>query len=138
MRLLKKVKNLLKTYQLFFFVLIALSFLTACGDAILGEGLEDSPTVVIIEATFVPGSLSVSPGDVVYFFNEDSSAHRILSESMSDAFDDTGDFDSGDIQPDGVSFIEIPEDAAIGTTFYFYCSYRENTLTTPNGILVVE
>jgi plastocyanin len=119
-------------------ILLALFSLTACGDATLEEDLADSPTVVIIESTFQPESLSVSPGDVVYFFNEDSSAHRILSESTSNAFDDTGDFDSGDIQPNDVSLIEIPEEASVGTTFYFYCSYREDTMATPNGTLVVE
>lgn len=128
----------LKFSRKIIFIFIALSFLTACGDSTLGEDLEDSPAVVILEGTFLPESLSVSPGDVVYFFNEDSTAHRILSESTSDAFDDTGDFDSGDILPDDVSFIEIPEDVAVGTTFTFYCSYLEDAMATPNGILVVE
>lgn len=117
---------------------MVLSFLTACGDATSGEDLTESPTIVIINTSFVPESLSVSPGDVVYFFNEDFYAHRILSESASDTFDDLGDFDSGDIQPGDVSVIEIPDDAAVGTTFYFYCSYLEEIMTTPNGILIVE
>lgn len=123
----------------FSLIFVALLFFISCGDSELeGESVEDSPSVIIIGNSFIPESLSVSPGDTVYFFNEDSNNHRILNESTSDVFDDTGVFDSGDIQPDDVSFIEIPEDAVVGTTFYFYCSYLEDSMTTPNGVLTVE
>ncbi len=122
-------------------IIIALFFLfslISCGHAATEISEEDPYTVLIYNHMFVPTTLTVAPGETVFFYNQDSMAHRILSASGEDLFDDSGLFDST-IIPDGdVYFITIPDTALDGEVFYFYDDYLQDEMITPNGIITIS
>lgn len=122
------------------FVVFLLSFLamTSCGNHESVITNPDDKIIFILDGAFVPDSVDVAPGDEVFFLNEDSVAHQILSQSAENQFDNTGAFDSFIIVPNQVGVIVIPEDAAPGTTFFFYDDILSDQMVTPNGSLVVE
>ena len=121
-----------------FYILLAIAALTFhCGDA-ESENVDDGQTIIIDTMTFIPDELTASAGEVITVINDDDETHTITSESSEDAFDDSGDFDSGILTSGNVSSIVIPEDAVAGDTFFFYCDIHEDAMTTPNGIITIE
>lgn len=128
----------MKTFTniILFFVLL---FTVACGEEdIAASADESSTTIVILNQTFVPSEITASAGEIIYFYNDDSTPHHILSESAPDLFDDTGTFDSGIIDEGDTRSITIPDTAVSGEEFYFYCDFTNNVMTTPNGTITVE
>lgn len=118
--------------------LVCFTCLVACGDR---ESLITNPEdkiVFILDGAFVPESVSVLPGDEVFFLNEDIVPHQIVSQSAENQFDNSGAFDSLIIPPNQVGLIVIPDDAVSGTTLFFYDEILLDQMVTPNGSLVVE
>lgn len=117
----------------------ALLFTVACGEEdIAASASENITTVIIVDQTFVPAEITATAGEIIYFYNDDSTPHHILSESAPDLFDNTGTFDSGIIDEGDTRFITIPDTAVSGEEFYFYCDLTNNVMTTPSGTIVVE
>ncbi len=99
----------------------------------------DNSSIVIIENfSFLPEELTVEAGETVFFVNEDGAPHQILSQSDADLFDDTGEFSSEMIAAGETGFVVVPETAATGDVFYYYCDVLQDGMATPNGSLLVE
>lgn len=108
-----------------------------CGEEAINPSTDDAYTVQIIDYTFVPDSLEVRAGDLVFFQNFDVMPHLILSQSLPDLFDDTGAFSSSFIDINEVGFIVVPEDALAGALYYFYSDVLQDAMVTPTGTLTV-
>lgn len=119
------------------FLLIALGSFS-CGKENLLTTVPNEQIILIKDYQFTPLTLTVEPGDVIFFRNDDDVPHRILSQSAENIFDDTGEFDSLIIPRGVVGQIEIPSDAVSGSSFYFYDEILEDQMFTPSGILTVE
>lgn len=130
------VRNFLLFSLIFFFLTAELS--DCNGDDFDGGALADAVAVQITSNTFVDDDIAAEPGQIVTFYNLDSIVHHILSESAEDAFDDSGDFDSGPIAAGSFGFINVPEDAQIGDTFFFYDGILTDAMATPNGVITVR
>lgn len=98
---------------------------------------DDAHTIQIIDYAFVPVSLDVRAGDLVFFQNFDVAPHLILSQSLPDLFDDTGVFSSTFIDINEVGYIVVPEDALPGTLYYYYSDVLKDAMVTPTGTLTV-
>lgn len=94
--------------------------------------------VVIQNFTFEPTEITASAGDTIVFTNFDDVPHLILSQSAEDSFDDTEEFDDSLLIVDGSNSITIPDDAAVGDVFYFYCGYLEEVMATPTGTITIK
>lgn len=124
------------SHIVFYFGLL---FTLACGEEdITASASENITTVVIVAQTFVPAEITAAAGKIIYFYNNDSTPHHILSESAPDLFDDTEALDSGIIDEGDTRFITVPDTAIAGDMFYFYCDFTNNVMTTPNGTITVE
>lgn len=109
----------------------------SCGEEVITPDVS-AHIVHIIEGSFSPNTLTVASGDTVFFDNQEGESHQILSESSPGSFDATGDFDTGLILPGYQSLISIPEDAASGTVYYYYCGIFTDEMLTPDGEIHVE
>lgn len=118
--------------------IILLVSVSACGDRESLITNPDDKIIFILDGAFVPDSVTVAPGDDVFFLNEDGIPHQIVSQSAENQFDNSGAFDSFVIPPNQIGLIVIPEDAISGTTFFFYDEILLDQMVTPNGSLVVE
>lgn len=112
--------------------------LLSCGNETTTTALSDGEIVFIYSSEFVPNPVQADAGQTIFFINEDSTAHQIVSQSAEDAFDDSGDFDSG-IIPTGVTgSITVPSTATSGDVFYFYDAILEDQFQSANGSIEVN
>lgn len=127
-------------YCVAFLFSVLLIHFTACADTTdsLLSDTGGSVTIFIADHEFIPSSLTVSAGDTIFFDNQDDTTHRILSESATGVFDDTGVFDTGYININGFGSLTIPDTAVSGDTFYFYSDILQDAMSTPDGTFVVE
>lgn len=129
--------NISKHLSILIILTLAVTF-SQCGDRKAAITNPDDQIILIIDNTFVPNSLTVSPGDEIFFMNNDNIPHQILSQSAENIFDDTGLFESLIIPNDQLSSVIIPEDALPGTTLFFYDGVLLDQMSSPNGSFVVE
>lgn len=111
---------------------------SSCSSQQTAASNPDEGVIYIINGAFVPESVTVSPGDVVFFYNQDSIAHKIASQSADNQFDSTSDFESLVLASDQINSITISEDATPGTTFHFYDEFLTDLMVTPNGSINIE
>lgn len=125
-----------------FYLLLSLGllFFTSCSDDANEDlGISSDLQVIVIDAfTFFPDQITAEPGETIVFLNQSPAIHQIASQSTENAFDDTGDFLTDSFFENDVASIIIPEDANTGDEFYFYSTYYEDDMATPNGVIVVE
>ncbi|MBU0505418.1 MAG: cupredoxin domain-containing protein [bacterium] len=113
-------------------------FLLSCGHD-KTEAIDDSLyTITILDHMFVPDTVTVPPGETIFFINRDGMPHQILSQSGENLFDDTGLFESEIIIDGDTSYINVPEDAQTGDVLFFYDGLLIETMHTPNGIITIE
>ena len=128
----------LKTLTLIFLFIFCFG-ISSCGtntDETSTSGT--SQTITIIDLSFLPASVTVAAGDTLFFFNEDSVSHRILTESAEGLFDNTGDMDTGVI-PTGQSIsVTVPGTLVSGDSILFYDDEFKDTMTTPDGTITIE
>lgn len=126
--------------SLLFYSLVCVGFLHCNQDTALPITNEqnNSYLVQIIDNSFIPDTLVVEPGSVIFFYNFDTAPHRILSQSAENMFDDTGEFDSGFFDPDSPASIEIPSSAVSGDIYYFYDDVLQDQMLTPNGSIEIR
>lgn len=119
-------------------ILAPLFFLFSCGtDQSLPQPGGDN--LIYVEGfSFVPDTIKMGAGETLFFYNQSDNVLRIVSQSGTNAFDDTGSFDSSDIVPGEASFITIPATANPGDTFFFYDFYLTDTFVNPTGVIQVE
>lgn len=122
----------------------ALGFLfqgmTACNNNLASgnaAALTPSQTVTIKDFSFSSVNLTARPGEVIRVVNEDDSSHTLTSQSAPDAFDDSGEFDSGTINGHSEALVSLPTDAAPGEKFYFYCDIHLDGMRTANGTITI-
>jgi plastocyanin len=107
--------------RLTFIFIISLMFSFVCCGHDETENIDDSLyTVIILDHMFIPETITVPPGETIFFINRDSMPHQILSQSGEDLFDDTGLFDSEIIIDGETSYINLPEDAQTGDVIFYY------------------
>lgn len=75
--------------------------------------------------TFAPGSLVAPPGTTVTFLNDCKDVHTVTLDTAEPAGGPNSDVD----YPNGMKTGEkyqwtIPEDAAVGTTWYYHCRFH--------------
>ena len=99
---------------------------------------DGAATIVLTNHTFTPTEITVTAGQVLFFYNQDGTPLHILSESAIGLFDDTQDFDSGIITDNSFGTITIPESATAGDVFYFYDDLLRGSMATPDGTITVE
>jgi plastocyanin len=117
-----------------FVLLLALVFpFVSCGSSSDSGGGDDDLTIIIDNMAFETTELNALPGDTITVINDDDEDHTVTSESAQNAFDDSGDFDTGILEPGETDTFTIPFDASIGDSFFFYCDVHEATMVTPNG-----
>lgn len=103
-------------------------------DSNTGEGT-DTQTITIAGMSFSPLTLDAAPGETITVVNAAAVAHTVTSESAEDAFDDSGDFDTGSLSSGGEGSITIPADATADTDLFFYCEIHKGGMDTPNGTI---
>ena len=116
--------------------LLILVLLAACGSS--SESADERTTITLSDMSFNPTELSALPGETIVVVNDDDVSHTVTSESSPNAFDNSGDFDTGSIPPGETVSFEIPVDASLGDIFYFYCDIHEGIMDTPNGQITVQ
>ena len=79
--------------------------------------------VTIVDFSYDPAEITVAPGSVVTFTNEDSTAHTATA--------DDGAFDSGSIEPGEEATVTAPDEPG---SYSFTCSFHPSM----EGSLVVE
>jgi plastocyanin len=118
--------------------LVAALSLTSCGEIETDPATNGVQSIVIQNGSFSPISLPAAAGETVFFYNADIDPHRVLSQSDNDAFDDTGVFDTSVITEGGFGAVTVPETARSGDEIPYYDAYFRETMTTPNGVVVVK
>jgi len=118
---------------------VILLFIVACGSSDSGDsgGGTSGITIIIDNNTFSTTSFSASPGETITVINDDNVSHTVTSESAPNAFDDDGDFDTGTLAPGLTTTFQIPSDASVGDTIFFYCIIHEGTMTVANGTITI-
>lgn len=91
-----------------------------------------------MDFSFIPTDITAAAGDIIFFYNADSSPHQILSESAENLFDDTGDLDSLIISAGQSAAVTIPSTSTSGTIIYFYDDILRDLMITPNGTITIE
>lgn len=113
-------------------------FLLACGADPATTTTNDSTIIIILDGRFIPSEITAGAGQIIFFDNQDVTPHQILSQSVSDSFDNTGDFSSNSIDVDQVGLITMPETAVSGDQFFFYSGDRQMSMITPSGTITIE
>ncbi|MBI4411601.1 MAG: cupredoxin domain-containing protein [Deltaproteobacteria bacterium] len=119
-----------------FFILLVLILFVSCGSS--SESADERTTITLSDMSFDPTELSALPGETIDVVNDDDVSHTVTSSSGPNAFDNSGDFDTGSISPGETVSLEIPADASLGDVFYFYCDIHEGIMDTPNGQITVQ
>lgn len=110
----------------------------SCGESPQSTVLSDAQSILITDYSFAPSEITVSPGDVIFFQNNDNVTHIIKSQSDIDQFDDNGDFTDVILTPGSSNLLEVPDTTASGTILYFYTESFQDSFSTPNGMINVN
>ncbi len=119
-------------------ILLVLSGVFASCSTSSNSTTHDQPTIIIDSMTFIPTEISASAGETILVINDDDTTHTITSESAQNAFDNSGDFDTGFIVSGEATTFDVPSTAQPGDTFFWYCDLHEASMATPNGVITVE
>lgn len=112
--------------------------MTSCGQDPITNATTETQTITIVEESFVPASVTVSAGDTIFFYNEDTVPHHILTESAEGLFDNSGLFDSLVIDVGEMASVLVPNTVSSGETLFFYCDFFRDSMITPNGQMNVK
>lgn len=85
-------------------------------------------TIDIVNFSFVPGRVTVKPGEKIIVHNKDSVAHTLTAVPGSVPF---GNFDTGDIAPSHTATLMAPDKPG---TYQYFCSIH-NFMT---GVITVQ
>lgn len=113
--------------------------MTACSEDEAAVAAPESDAFVLIDISgnFFDADVTMPADGTLFILNHDDSAHTVTSQSAPGAFDNTGDFDV--IVPSDFSqVVQLPDNAAPGQVYHFYCRFHLDAYADPNGSITVE
>lgn len=97
--------------------------LTGGGTGTTTTGGGTTIPVTMENMVYSPQVVTAHAGDVIQWTNKESLPHTVTSDSGQSGLDSSGQFPNG-IPTDGVFQWQVPENAMIGTNYFYHCEFH--------------